>query len=108
MEKTREILEKLLRSEITLEAAESELKANRVEMIDEFVCIDFQRDMRTGIPEMVYGENKKSRDIALIAMRQSEKSKYSIITRVDQERVPEIKEHIEEGFEFEYNEFNSL
>ncbi len=104
MEKTREILEKLLSGKITIEAAENELKANRVEIIDEFVRLDFQRDTRTGIPEMVLAEGKTPKDIASISMKLAEKNNYSIITRVNEEQVLRIKEQIENRFDFEYFE----
>ena len=104
MEKTREILERLLNGEISLKDAENELKANRVEIIDEFVCIDFQRDMRTGIPEMVLAEGKNPKDIAVISMSMAERNKYAIATRVSQEKVPKIKENIDERFDFDYIE----
>lgn len=104
MEKTREILERLISGKITLEAAENELKANRVEIIDEFVCLDFQRATRTGIPEMVYAESKNPKDIAAISMKLAEKNSYSIITRVSEEQVSKINAQIDAGFEFDYNE----
>jgi len=72
MEKTREILKRLLNGEISIKDAENELKANRVEIIDEFVCIDFKRDLRTGIPEMVLAEGKIPKDIATISMNMAE------------------------------------
>jgi NCAIR mutase (PurE)-related protein len=102
MEKTREILKKLLKGEISLEGAENELRANRVEIIDEFVRIDFQRDMRTGIPEMVFAEGKNPKDIALISMNLAEKNNFSIITRVHADQVTQIKTFIGNKFEFEY------
>ncbi|MHA1132369.1 MAG: nickel pincer cofactor biosynthesis protein LarB [Candidatus Helarchaeota archaeon] len=102
MEKTRNILKKLLKGEISLEFAECELKANRVEIIDEFVRTDFQRATRTGIPEMVYAEGKDPQDTALIAMDLAEKNNFSIITRVKKEQVDVIKDNIKKDFKFEY------
>ncbi|NVM56174.1 MAG: nickel pincer cofactor biosynthesis protein LarB [Candidatus Helarchaeota archaeon] len=104
MEKTREILKRLLNGEISLQDAENELKANRVEIIDEFVCIDFQRDIRTGIPEMVFAEGKNPNDIAIISMNMADKNNFSIVTRVSKEKVPLIEERIDDRFEFEYIE----
>ena len=102
MEMTREILKKLLNGEISLETAENELKANRVEIIDEFVRIDFQRAIRTGIPEMVLAEGKEPQDIALIAMDLAVKNNFSVITRVKEEKLDRIKENFKPNFEFEY------
>ncbi len=104
MEKTREILKMLLNGKISLEDAENELKANRVEIIDEFVRLDFQRATRTGIPEMVFAEGKIPRDIALIAMNLAEKNNFAIITRVLKEQLPLIKDNLSEDFKFVYNE----
>jgi len=104
MEKTRETLKKLLKGEISLEDAENELKANRVEIIDEFVRIDFQRDIRTGIPEIIFAEGKNPKDIAIISMKLAERNSYSIVTRVDTNQVSMIKDIIDEKFETEYSE----
>jgi len=104
MEKTREILKDLLDGKISLDEAEKELKANRVEIIDEFVRIDFQRDIRTGIPEMIFAEGKNSKDIATISMKMAEKNNFSIITRINNDQVSQIKKIIENRFEIEYNE----
>ncbi len=102
MEKTRNILRKLLNGKISIEEAESELKANRVEIIDEFVRIDFQRDTRTGIPEMILAEGKDPQDIADISMNLAEKNNFAIITRVSEKQLPQIKEKISDRFEIKY------
>ena len=104
MEKTREILKSLLNGEISLEEAENELKANRVDIIDEFVRIDFQRATRTGIPEMILAEGKTPKDITRISQNLAEKNNFSIITRLTEEQVPQIKKLINESFEIEFNE----
>lgn len=104
MEKTRDILKNLLDGTISLEEAENELKANRVEIIDEFVRIDFQREIRTGIPEMIFAEGKNSKDIAIISMKMAEKNNFSIITRITNDQFSQVKKIIDDRFEFEYNE----
>ncbi len=104
MEKTREILKNLLDGIISLEEAENELKANRVEIIDEFVRIDFQRDIRTGIPEMIFAEGKNPKDIAVISMNMAERNRFSIVTRLHNEPFFQMKKLIDDRFEFEYNE----
>ena len=104
MEKTREILEKLLKGKISLEDAENSLKANRVDIIDEFVRVDFQRAIRTGIPEMVLAEGKNPKDIAIISMNLAEKNNYSIITRVKKDQLSQIEKEITDKFEFEFIE----
>ena len=104
MEKTREILKNLLAGTISLEEAENELKANRVEIIDEFVRIDFQREIRTGIPEMIFAEGKNPKDIAIISMNMAEKKGFSIVTRLSNELLVQVKKLIDDRFEFDYNE----
>ncbi|TFG05489.1 MAG: nickel pincer cofactor biosynthesis protein LarB [Promethearchaeota archaeon] len=104
MEKTRDILEQLLKGQISIQDAENELKAIRVDIIDEFVRIDSQRDLRTGIPEMIYAEGKITSDIAAISMNLAERKDFSIITRVKKDQVTIIEKHIDNRFELEYNE----
>jgi len=60
MDDIKEILNKLIKNECSLEEAEKLLKANIIEQVGDVAKLDIFRKLRTGIVEVVYAENKTS------------------------------------------------
>ena len=52
----------------------------------EFACIDHHRRLRTGIPEVIYGEGKTAEQIVSIMEKMMARSQVTMATRVDQEK----------------------
>ncbi len=48
----------------------------------EFACLDHHRSLRTGFPEVVYGENKSAEQIATIMKKLLKRSSLAMATRV--------------------------
>lgn len=48
-----------------------------------FARMDHHRELRTGIPEIIWGENKTAEQIAAIARRMTEKGSLILISRID-------------------------
>jgi NCAIR mutase (PurE)-related proteins len=53
----KKILAKLLNGEISIEGAEGEI-LNEFFSVSTFASLDINREMRSGIPEVVYAEDK--------------------------------------------------
>lgn len=53
-------------------------------------CIDHQRTLRTGIPEVIYGETKSAEQIAAIASAIMNAGSVLIATRVDEDKAERI------------------
>lgn len=69
----------------TVEKAVETLKDFPSEQLDH-TCIDHHRTIRTGIPEVVYGESKTSDQIRDICRAMLQKSAPVLVTRVDAEK----------------------
>ena len=53
--------------------------------------LDHQRRLRTGIPEVVYGEGKSAEQIGLIMQKLLEKGETALATRVDEEKAAAVR-----------------
>lgn len=90
----REILKRLVKGEISIEAAEKLLKIAAIEEIEAIAKLDVKRHMRTGVPEVILAEGKDPDDLAKIVMKTLEKSGRTIISRIENKHVEAIKKII--------------
>lgn len=89
----KEILQKLINKEISLEEAEKNLKSMQIREIEDFAKLDMFRDVRTGIPEVIFAENKESMDIIKIIKAALDKGRV-MVTRLDEVKYQSIKEQL--------------
>ena len=87
----RDILNELLNKNITVEEAENLLKIHQIEEIEEKIKVDINREVRTGIPEVVYGKNKKFEDIILALNELSNKNNIALATKLKNEHIVKLK-----------------
>jgi len=80
-----QILVGVQKGEITLEKAVSLLRDLPFSNLD-FARIDHHRELRTGIPEIVFGERKTLSQISSIVRRMTEKQSLILVSRVDAEK----------------------
>jgi|GEM_PF-3323852 NCAIR mutase (PurE)-related proteins len=60
----RKILEKLAKREISVTAAEQELRIYSIEYVEKNLAkIDPLREMRSGIPEVIFAQGKEYKDL---------------------------------------------
>lgn len=97
------ILNGVQSGQTTVEEALEKLQNQPAESIED-ACIDHQRSLRTGIPEVVYGESKTVDQLVAIGRSILLKSDVVLITRVDakkaelvQQRIPELHYHRRAG-----------
>ncbi len=102
----RDILQKLIKGEISAEDAEKMLKTMQIMELEDFAKIDTCREIRTGVPEAVFAEGKDDEEIVKIL----QKCAYNgpiMVTRLQMERYEIIKNGltplIDKGFIVEYN-----
>ncbi|MCE5215073.1 MAG: nickel pincer cofactor biosynthesis protein LarB [Methanobacterium sp.] len=100
----KEILQKLMDGKITLDEAEKNLKTLQIKEIEDFAKLDMCRDLRTGIPEVIFAENKENEDIIKI-IRASLDNGRVMVTRLDNEKYNSIKGYLNlpDEFKVEYN-----
>ena len=85
-----EILNRVKNGQCTVTDALQKLQVQPAESIEE-ACIDHQRSLRTGIPEVVYGASKSTDQIINICSALLKKNEVVLVTRVDNEKAETIQ-----------------
>ncbi len=105
-DKMKEIIQKLIKGEISAESAEKMLKTMHIMELEDFAKMDTCREIRTGVPEAVFAEGKEDKEIVKILMSCAYNG-HIIVTRLQNERYEVIKDKltplIDKGFKVEYN-----
>ncbi len=99
----REILEKLLGGEISINEAEKLLRISTMEEIED-TTLDIRRGIRAGIPEVVWSEGKTPTKVVEIASALLEREGRAIISRVSEEQMEALKEALSDKCELQVNE----
>ena len=87
----KDILERLVSGELTVEEAENLLKADAILEFDDVAKFDIKRNNRTGFPEAIFAESKDYDDLILIIRQYLENSDDDlIITKLSLERYENI------------------
>lgn len=81
MDDIRNILKRLLDSEISIEKAERFLRANLIEQVGDLAKLDLFRNIRTGVPEVIFAQNKDPQMLLEISTRFLKKQNFAIISR---------------------------
>jgi len=98
---TKEILEKVRNNEMDVKLAQSLLE----HQIND-ACIDYDRQKRTGAPEVIYGAGKTAQQIASIIQQMLlHQQKNILATRVSKEKYLNLKELFPD---FEYDELSQI
>lgn len=102
----KEILQKLVDGKISLQEAEKMLKTSHIDELEDFAKLDTARHLRTGIPEVIFAENKDDDDLIKIILHCAHMS-HVMVTRLTAERYELIRPELDlikkDGFNFEYN-----
>jgi pyridinium-3,5-biscarboxylic acid mononucleotide synthase len=103
----KETLQKLRDGKISLEEAEKKLKTMQIHELADIAVLDTSRDVRTGVPEAVFAEEKSDQELVQIIMGLTQKGR-ALVTRLDVEKYRSIKDSleplVEKGFKIEYNQ----
>jgi len=90
----RKLLEKVRDGSFDITEAMQQLEHWPAESMD-FACLDHHRALRTGFPEVVYGEDKNVEQIEAIINAMLAKSAVVIATRVNPEKAEKICDRID-------------
>lgn len=85
----RELLDRVARGETTPDQAIESLATLPFEDLG-FAKVDHHRHLRTGVPEVVFGEGKTAEQIARIVERIHQAGHTAIVTRVDRDKGAEV------------------
>ena len=92
----RDILEKLAQGKISVEEAERALRLNSVEAVGTVAKLDVGREIRRGVPEIVFAEGKSNEDLVDICTQMLEKSGRVILSRISDEQLRLLKDKFSE------------
>ena len=87
------LLEKVREGSCDIAEAIKQMKHWPSEGMD-FACLDHHRALRTGFPEIVYGEDKSAEQIAAITKAMLEKPSVVLATRVNPEKAAQVREKV--------------
>ena len=73
----------------------------QIELVEDFARYDLLREVRTGIPEVIYSETKTPKAVYDIAKRVLEKKPIVLLSRIKEEHVKEI-DKLSEHYKLEY------
>ncbi len=90
----RELLENVRKGSCDIAEAMKQLKHWPAETLD-FACLDHHRALRTGFPEVVYGEDKSAEQIVSIMKAMLEKPSVVMSTRVNPVKAETVCEKVE-------------
>ncbi len=93
--KLKDLLSRVSSGECQVDEALETLKHWPAEMLD-FARLDHHRNLRTGFPEVVYGENKNSDQIAAILKKFLHHGSVVMATRVSPDKAERVCEHVAE------------
>lgn len=89
----KKLLEEVRKGSCDITEAIKKMKHWPSESMD-FACIDHHRTLRTGFPEVIYGEDKSAEQIAAIMKAMLNSPSVVMATRVNQEKAAHIRDTI--------------
>ena len=109
MDELKEILKKCQEKEITIEEAEKLLRADMIERVGDLAQLDIFRKARTGVPEVIYAQNKDPKMVIEIIKSFIKKNEFAIISRYTQEQYVLITKNFEsKDYNIEANELGKI
>ncbi len=110
MSEIRKVLLELLESKITIDDAEKLLKANIIKEVGDLAKLDIFRKTRTGVPEVIYAQNKEINILIDIISGFLESKKFAIVTRYNEVQKKGILEEFgkNKDLEIEINEIGNI
>ena len=85
-----EILESLQSKKISVPKAKKLLSLYAIEKIEDFAKVDINRQKRSGIPEIIFAENKQLDEIKKIIKSIMERSNFVLVSRIKKEDYQKI------------------
>jgi NCAIR mutase (PurE)-related protein len=87
----RRLLEGFLAGETTLDETVQRLRLDQVAQVGGFARLDIDRDLRKGVPEVIYASGKNDRDLEAIVRRYLGEKGYVLATRLAPDRAETLR-----------------
>lgn len=99
----KDILEKTSRGELSVEEAERLVRVLAIADLEGIAKIDFNREQRKGIPEIVLAENKTVQDTVEITLRMLREGGRVIVSRCSKEQIDALVQAVPKDADFQVN-----
>ncbi len=96
----REILKAHQQGSYSTDEVIEKLKTLPFESLDGMVTIDHHRQLRTGIPEVIFGQGKTADQLTTIFTRMIEKNQMALATRMEEHVYLQIRDRLPAGVRF--------
>ncbi len=87
----REVLEALLAGQMDLDGALQRLRLFQVAQLGDFARLDINRDLRKGVPEVVYASRNSDAELEAIVRRSLADSGFALLTRLEPEAAAKLR-----------------
>jgi pyridinium-3,5-biscarboxylic acid mononucleotide synthase len=87
----RRLLEELVAGDLGLEDAVQKLRLLQVTQLGEFARLDVYRDLRKGVPEVIYAPRKRDADLEAIVRRFLADRGLALVSRLEPERAERLR-----------------
>lgn len=95
----RSLLEELSSGKIGVEAALQKLRLLQIAQLGEFARLDVNRDLRKGVPEVVYAPGKTDPALEAIVRRQLAERSLALVSRLEAARAERLRQALTAGAE---------
>ena len=86
------MLEALLSGDLGLDDALQKLRLLQVTQLGEFARLDVNRDLRKGVPEVIYAPRKRDADLEAIVRRFLADRGLALVSRLEPERAERLRQ----------------
>ncbi|MBI4258729.1 MAG: nickel pincer cofactor biosynthesis protein LarB [Thaumarchaeota archaeon] len=97
----RKHLERLARGEISVEEAEKFLRLSAIDEVEQYAKLDVNREMRKGVPEIIFAEGKNERTLLEIVVRALKSQSRVIVSRANQDHLKTLRRKLPKGVKLE-------
>ena len=84
------ILDRFANGSLSLSDVEKEISIHAIEKIDEIAKLDIGREVRRGMPEIIFAENKEYKDIIRITLATIRRNGQTVVSRIKKDELARV------------------
>jgi NCAIR mutase (PurE)-related protein len=84
------ILDRFANGSLSLSDVEKEISIHAIEKIDDIAKLDIHREMRKGMPEIIFAENKEYKDVIRIALASIRHNGQAVVSRIRKSELSKV------------------
>ncbi|MBN1629953.1 MAG: nickel pincer cofactor biosynthesis protein LarB [Thermoleophilia bacterium] len=88
----RRLLESIRTGDIDVDGALRKLRLFQIAQVGEFARLDINRDLRKGVPEVIYASRKSDADLEAIVRRCLDERGFALATRLEPQRAARLRQ----------------